>query len=334
MKQRTHTWLALRAIALLEDEGKTRDLVKLLKPYAKNAAIGSWIPDLADSKKGFGDIDNHVFKLKPYNRSDSQRFVRSRRKTLKDLGEFREMGKFILKWGHVLGDTWWKQAYRADPPPGQHLANRSMALSTALVDQLILGDPKVAALVPGRVRFASNLAPGSRPRPVEVATYCFMLSHFVADSCQPMHCDARLMAGYAAGVHKELESHWNSLCGTYFGKKKLLVTQDSPHTILKRARAVDEKIGIRFTSDVPALNAKDLWQEVIYLCRASFAISSILVPPSKIAYGASRKRTTFDAIFKDQDAPEELLPDLDKAVLHDSVLNIAMAWKDVWATFV
>ncbi len=332
MKQRTHTWLALRAIALLEDEGETPNLVRLLKPHAREAAIGSWIPDMADSKKGFGDIDNHIFKLKPYNRPGKSRFVRSRAKTLKDLGDFRRMGQFILDHGEILGKDWWKQAYRADPPPGQHLANRSMALSTALIDQLILGDPKVAELVPGTVRFAHRLSPESRPRPEEIATYCFMLSHFMADACQPFHCDARPLAGYSAGVHKELEAHWNKLCGTYFDKKKLLATGDRPDSILERARAVDAEIGIQFSNRVPELNARDLWQEVIYICRGSFAIASILVPPSLIPYGSS-KHTRFAEVFEKNEQARKRLADLDAAVLHDSVLNIAMAWKNTWATF-
>ena len=328
MKQRTHTWIAIRAIALLEEEGEVPKLVRLLKPHVRGAAIGSWIPDLADARKGFGDIDNHVFKLKPYRGAGKARYVKTKSQTLRSLGSHRQVAAFIRKWGDVLGDDWWKQPYRADPPPGQHLANRAMALFTTLIDQLILGDPKVARLVPGTVRFAANLDPGARPRPEEIATYCFMLSHFVADACQPCHCDARPMAGYSAGLHKELESHWNRYCGTYFDKRRLMATEDSPSTILERAKDVDEKIGIRFDGQVPDLVAKDLWLEVVYLCRASFAVSSILVPPSKIPYG-SKKRTNYEEVFK----TEGLLQELDKAVLHDAVLNVAMAWKAIWMTF-
>lgn len=332
MKQRTHTWLAIRAIALLEDEGEIPDLVKILKPHTKSAAIGSWIPDMADAKKGFGDIDNHIFKLKPYNGSGKQRFVKTKAQTLRNLGGHRRMGDFIKKWSVNLDDTWWNQAYRASPPPGQHLANRSMALSTTLIDQLILGDPKVACLVPGTVRFAHNLAPDARPRTEEIATYCFMLSHFIADSCQPFHCDARPMAGYSAGVHKELEAHWNKLCGTYFEKKKLLENNDSPTKILRQAREVDQHIGIEFGPEIPGLKARDLWLEVVYLCRASFAISSTLVPPSLIPYG-SKRHTSFDDVFYGPDVSPDLLGDLDRAILHDSVINIAIAWKAIWGVF-
>jgi len=328
LKQRTHTWLAIRAIALLEEENEVPGLVRLLKPHIREAAIGSWIPDLADARKGFGDIDNHVFKLKPYHGSGAERFIRSQRQTLRSLGNHRQVTTFVRKWGDVLDDAWWQRPYRADPPPGQHLANRSMALFTTLIDQLILGDPKVARLVPGAVRFASNLDPGARPRTEEIATYCFMLSHFVADACQPFHCDARPLAGYSAGVHKELEAHWDRYCGPYFDKKRLLASGDSPGTILKRAREIDEKLGIRFSGNIPDLSARDLWLEVVYLCRASFAVCGILVPPGKIPYG-SRKHTTYREVFQ----PDGLLQELDRAILHDSVLNISIAWKAIWRTF-
>ena len=46
MKQPTHTWIAIRAIELLRQEGKTPGLVKLLRPHALKTAIGSWVPDL------------------------------------------------------------------------------------------------------------------------------------------------------------------------------------------------------------------------------------------------------------------------------------------------
>ncbi|MEJ1367213.1 MAG: hypothetical protein RPU34_02200 [Candidatus Sedimenticola sp. (ex Thyasira tokunagai)] len=332
MKQRTHTWLAIRAIALLDDTGAAPDLVKLLKPHVKGAAIGSWIPDLADSKKGTGDIDNHVFKIKPYTGPGPGRFVKNKQKTLQSLGPQRLMPQFIRDWGGILDADWWATPYKANPTPGEHLANRAMALTTTLIDQLILGEPKVAALVPGTVRFASNLHPNARTRAEEVATYFFMLSHFVADACQPMHCDARRMAGYSNGVHKQLEGHWNMRVGTYFEKKKLFENTDSSNTILNKARVVDQSINITFGDVVPDLIARDTWLEMLSVCRSSFAISSILVPPSKIAYN-STKHTTFNAVFKGPAVDSTLLGELDKVVLHDAVLNIAMVWREVWKTF-
>jgi hypothetical protein len=54
MDQRAHSWLAIRAVELLDQVGETQELAALLKPHIKSAAIGAWIPDLQDSKLGSG----------------------------------------------------------------------------------------------------------------------------------------------------------------------------------------------------------------------------------------------------------------------------------------
>ena len=332
MDQRTHTWLAIRAMAVLDDANETPGLVKILKPHVKSAAIGSWIPDMADSKRGTGDIDNHVFKLKPYAGSGEKRFVTKRDKLFKSLGNKRLVRTFLDNWDGVLGAEWWNKPYKAEPAPGQHLANRSMALTTTLIDQLILGDTHLAKLVPGEVSFARNLHPDARSRGEQVATYFFMLSHFVADACQPCHSDARRLSAYGNGLHKEMEVHWSKKVGTYFNKKKLLATTDSPAKILKAARAVDSQFNLTFENKVPKIQARDTWLEVVTLCRASFAVASILAPPQSFPYDSTRL-TTFDEVFLSNDADPALLPDFDQAITHDAVLNIAMIWKEVWRAF-
>jgi len=45
MKQRGHTWIALRAIGLIQDDPKTLNLAKILAPWAKYSYIGCWLPD-------------------------------------------------------------------------------------------------------------------------------------------------------------------------------------------------------------------------------------------------------------------------------------------------
>ena len=332
MDQRTHTWLAIRAVALLEDANEAPGLVKILKPHVKSAAIGSWIPDMADSKPGTGDIDNHVFKLKPYSGPGAKRFITKRDKLFKSLGNKRQIRTFLDNWDGVLGTGWWNKSYKADPAPGQHLANRSMALTTTLIDQLILGDSAVARLVPGEVRFAKNLHADARSRREEVATYFFMLSHFVADACQPCHSDARRLSAYGNGLHKEMEAHWSKKVGGYFKKKKLLATSDTPAKILKVARAVDSQFNLSFENAVPKIQARDTWLEVLTLCRASFAVASILAPPQSFPYDSTRL-TSFNEVFFSDDSDPALLSDLNQAIAHDAVLNIAMIWKEVWSTF-
>jgi hypothetical protein len=331
MKQRTHAWIAVRAIALLEDAGTDDGLVALLKPHVAATAIGSWLPDLRDAKVGTGAIDNHVFKMEPYEGEETWRFTLKRDDLFDKLGEHRLVRAFIDAHGEGLDEGWWSAPYKADPKPGQHLANRSMALTTTLVDQLLLGDAAVASLVPGEVSFAKDLDPEARTRREEIATYFSMLSHFVADACQPCHCDARKLAGYSNGVHQELEAHWDKEIGTYFDKTKLQKTTDSAAAVLKRARDIDAAFGLQFDAAIPDLVSGDAWLEVLYLCRASFAVASILASPAEFPYG-SDGLTTFDAVF-DSGAHPGLIEDLDRAVLHDAVLNVAIVWRDVWRTF-
>ena len=79
MNQRTHAWIAIRAIKLLEDENQSNKLVKLLKPFTQEASIGAWIPDKRDAKLGGAQTQNHIFKLSPYNKPGKSRFVISRK---------------------------------------------------------------------------------------------------------------------------------------------------------------------------------------------------------------------------------------------------------------
>lgn len=332
MNQRTHTWLAIRAIALLEDSGGPKGLIKILKNSVKGAAIGSWIPDLQDSKKGSGDIDYHILKMKPYEGSNKPRFIKKRKVLFNDLGQGRKVCNFLDDRDSVLGAAWWNKPYKAEPSPGQHLANRTMALTTTLIDQLILGDEAVAKLVPGTVRFSKNLNTNARSRMEEVATYCFMLSHFVADSCHPNHCDARKLSAYKNGLHKEIEARWSKIVGTYFDKKKYLKNTETSNKVLKEARAIDTKFDIQFSNNVPDLQAKDPWLEIINICRASFAVASVLVPPSSISYDSEMK-TSFEEVFESEGSDLELLTDFNRMVMHDAVLNIAIIWKNIWSKF-
>lgn len=330
MEQRTHTWLAIRTVALMDDLGQAPGLVRILKPFLKTTAIGAWIPDMSSARKGYGDIDNHVLKMEPYEGDQIDRFTVRKKKLLKLLGTNRLMHRY-LNTKTKPDSKWWGKPYRADPPPGQHLANCAMTISAMLTDLLILGNPVVAKHVPGETSFAKNLDPNARSTPEQIATYFFMLSHFVADSCMPCHCDARILSGYSRGLHKELEEHWSKKIGTFFDKKKLLKTTVTPKKIIEKAKNVDTKFGITsFPTSIPNLKANDVWKEIINICRGSYAVANTIAPPDKYP-PRTRKLAKFTNLFEDED--DEDLKELDKMVIHDSVLNIAIVWKDVWQTF-
>lgn len=332
MDQRTHSWIAIRAIALLEDEGKEQNLVSLLKPHAAKASAGAWIPDQVDAKRGGAGsgTDNHVLKMELYTGNQKDRFVVDKDALIKNVGTHR-MAASLLQKDTSLDPAWWAAPYKGDAPKqGQHLPNRIMALSTMMKDELLMGDRRVDHLIPGDIRFAEYLDDSERTPEEMAAMDFFMLSHFVADASMPCHCDGRKLAGYSAGLHMELEKHWSSIVGTAFEKDRLIKGTATSKQILAQAKALDTKFGLTFdpVSIPDLLPDHDVWLEAIYLCRASFAIASIMAPYKTYPYDDSRPAAPFAEVFGK--GKEQILSAVDQAAMHDAVLNTAIVWKHIW----
>jgi len=340
MNQRTHSWIAIRAIALLEDENSEPNLVKLLKPFVREASVGAWIPDQVDAKRGGAGAatENHVLKMEPYDGYQTKRFTTLKSDLINHVGNYRKVIQYLEKDSY-LDENWWKQPYKGDVnKPGKHLPNRISALCTMLKDLLLLGSKKVDSLIPGDIRFAQYLTSDVRTKEAAAAMYFFMLSHFVADISMPCHSDARKLAAYANGLHKELEVHWSKKVGTYFEKKKLWKDQSNLSTseiksdsnkVIKKAKEVGDKFNLKFSNNpIPDLiKGHDIWLEGIFLCRASFALSSIMAPYKQYPYDDSIKKAPFKTLFIND---LDLLEKIDEIVMHDAVLNTAIFWKHLW----
>jgi hypothetical protein len=325
---------------LLEDEGASKNLVKLLKPHARMATVGAWIPDQVDAKRGGNKTENHVLKIEPYRkRLGKERFIADKKELLERVGTARRLARYIEE-DNVLSKKWWSKPYKGDvSKPGMHLPNRSMGMSTMMKDLLLTGNKHVDALLPGIVRYVKLLDPKACTHEAAVSMYFFMLSHFLADACMPCHCDGRKLASYSGGfrkgskkkpLHKTWESHWSRKIGTAWEKKNLLKKSGAPSAdkILEMARRVDGTFGLEFTRSIPRLRKRtDIWLDTINVCRLSFAVASSVVPPKKYPYGRKSARVTWEGVFGDR---PELLEELDRAILHDAVLNTAMVWKHVW----
>lgn len=342
MEQRGHAWIAARAIALLEDEDKESPLVKLIKPYVREAVIGAWIPDKTDAKRTGNRTDNHIFKITKLDKKSS-RFVASRAEMVKRLGSHRKMATYLKNAEHLLNNAWWEGSYKADTSaPGKHTPNRANGLATTLKDLLIMGDKKVDKLIPGEVRFIKDVDTAARTHAEAAALYMTMLSHFVADSCMPCHCDARNAGDYGyprkkakemrkkhgSTLHEGWERFWKRTVGTTFDQKKLVVSKQTPKQILDAARAVDEKFSLTFKNRVPELKkGMDVWLDTVNVCRASFAIASVVCPPEDCRYNKAGKHVGFEKAFEGR---ESLLQELNQVILHDAVLNTAIVWKHIW----
>ena len=166
----------------------------------------------------------------------------------------------------------------------------------------------------------------------------FMLSHFIADVSMPCHCDARKLAAYAEGLHKELEAYWSREIETGFEKANLLkdTSNLSPaearadsNKVLQQARAIDDTFDLNFGQvSVPDLRpGNDVWLEVINLCRASFAVASIIASYQQYPYD-SQIRAPFETIFGNGN--RQRLKEVSQAVMHDAILNTAIVWKHIW----
>jgi hypothetical protein len=334
MNQRTHAWIAIRALKLLDDIGQVSDLVSILKPFTQEAAIGAWIPDERDAKLGGSKTQNHVFKIGVYKGSLKARFVLEKKKLLGLLGKERKMSGFLDKYSSILDDHWWAQPYKASPPPGAHLANRAMALTINNVDMLMLGDDSVQNLVPGTFRFINQVSKDTRCTSGQIALFFFMLSHFIADSLMPCHCDDRDLSDYSNGLHKELEDHWSKKVGNYFDKSNLCQSGMDCDKILNESITVDDKFGIKFShNSIPKIKSDDIWEEIVLLCRGSFGVASIIANPQDFPYKPKNQvLAPFNTLFSTQDRLS-LLSEVDNIVMHDSVLNVAMIWKYIWQKF-
>lgn len=340
MNQLTHSWIAIRSIALLEDNDKDKHLVDLLKPMARLASVGAWVPDDIDAKRGGSgsSTDNHILKIEPIQNDPAGRFVCRKADLLKHIGKHRKAYEFLSN-DKSLDDEWWNASYKGDvDKPGQHLANRAMAMSTMMKDLLLMGNETIDDLIPGSIRFARYMAKGTCTREEAAAMYFFMLSHFIADSCMPCHCDARKLQGYDQGLHKELEEHWAKAIGKQFEKSTLLgkipeMTQEEMEIdgrdLLEKACRVDAKFELDFGKAAidDLQKGHDVWLELIFICRASFSIASIIAPYRQYPYGKSRTKAPFDTLFSQNMG---LLKDLDRTTMYDAVLNTAIVWKHIW----
>ncbi len=334
MNQSTHAWIAVRAAALLEEKNQQKGLVSLLLPHVSKAAIGAWIPDLTDAKRAGGGIQYHVLKMAPLVSKDTdaqERFIATKDKLIKRLCGSSAMKKY-LEEDRTLDQQWWSMPYKADPAPGQHVANRAMGLFTALRDLLIISDSQVDDLVPGNVLFLSDVGETAKTHAEQAALYFFMLSHFIADACMMCHCDARPLAAFKGSLHHKLELYWGKVVGEDFEESKLSPTvTPSPSSLLEKAREVDGRLGIKFVDALPKIRDKrDVWLEMVDACRASFAVMNSVAPNSEFP-ASTEKRDLFNILFDPKDGKKKKFLDKISAMsLCDAVTNTAMVWTELW----
>ena len=150
MKQTGHTWIALRAITLIQEDPKTRNLANILAPWAKHSYFGCWLPDMPNFKKGHGIVGNHTFKNAPYTGKNKSRFVVPKQKLLDGLDPNLALHDFL---GSVstLKTSWWNQPYKAVQKDGEQITY-TLEVSDDTREQVEAAETEpFAAIVIGKV---------------------------------------------------------------------------------------------------------------------------------------------------------------------------------------
>lgn len=329
MKQICHTWIALRAIGLIEDDPKTKNLAKILAPWAIHSYAGCWLPDMTGFKKGHGIVGNHTFKNTLYSGANESRFVLPKNKLLKGLDTSLALYEH-LNSSAALEPSWWDKPYKADQKEGEHLPDCLSSLFDTITDMLLLGDEELDGLVPGVTGYSKSLHSKCAIRKEQAAIFFFILSHYIADSFMPCHADKRKLAAFkTGGAHEGWEKHWEKKIGKYFEKTNLAEKKYTSRQILDKARELDEEFGLSFKTPLTwPDNKNDIWDTAIFWCRASFAFSCEIFPIGEYGFDSEE-----ELVFKDYFSDPEKLAEYDRIVLQSAVYAVASTWKQIWRKF-
>jgi len=335
MNQPTHAWLAVEAyrkiVTLAQtEEGKKKKLdglARLLGANLGDVVVAAWLPDSLIKDMTYG----HIFKNSVYKGNQSERFTLSKKDLLSQLASTTKTPKIAFD---LIPNDWWAQPYRVKENGG-HLPARVNALCQTARDMFKMGDADVVELTGVKAKGSETIDPAFLSSPRDVAMILWMASHYIADAHMPFHCDNRALASTSKqGTHGDIEDIWGDQVADLFHAKTIL--DQSPEVILRTKPPTGSKFTkIDFGHEIAQLkNSGDPWKEAVYICRASFATSFALVPPS-IANVDDQKTGVCleDILVTGKFCGEELFWKISQAIMADAASAIAMFWQDVWLDF-
>lgn len=137
-------------------------------------------------------------------------------------------------------------------------------------------------------------------------------------------------------AHGYIEDLWGKQVPELFDAKKVAAAT-SAQVLAAPLPAGSKLDGIVIEDTIPPLKSGDPWQETVNICRAGFALSVSLVPPSVAPVDDQTTRVTLDQVLNDGAGAfcgKQRFWDMSRAIMHDAVLSTAMFWQDVWWDFV
>ena len=312
MKKYTHAWLAMMAIKRLdmgdipefEGTGKhpkeikryARSLVRWFKNYRDFVVQGAWYPDDVFCDQG----TSHGVKYLP---GDSQLPAPEFKKLPKTMEIYQLMKKksplynapFVIDSGNVC--------------------DRVNAMCHTIVDNF-------------KIQFREEKGNPIGPSSTHMAMRFFILSHYIADTHMPLHCDARKFEKVHTAIEKIWEEEVNKSYEIdkdndrfFYDPKGYPLATDKMTNLIK---TVEEKIISRPFVYAWGGSKYSAWDYVSAVSEYSYMLAYEMLPQgSKDMTGKEYKLTpAFENFY-----------DYSSMLLADAVDSIARAWLHVWMRY-
>jgi len=359
MKQRAHAWVALRALKLIDDSKKEKtDLfVEMMSYYLSDVWDGVWLPDTLIRDMSYG----HIFKMDSdpefVPNIDSQPWRKVNYNELKKRTYGKRLCLDYLKGCEELKKPYWVTEQ------GGHLPDRVIAINHSIIDMLKMGDFPLAFYLRKKrskaYRYEDltkqtvkslSLSPNFSAR--QIALAFFIVSHYICDAHMPLHCDLRDMLAWAGdkerrrlpkSVHVGIEEIWEES----FPEKEMLTIHDyTPESIASVTSSLPKGSLIEIDRDngpyalstrLPS-NMPNEWDEMVNICRISYAVSREWIPQSfkeieELVGKEKCKAGTLDYEDTVRIVGEEAFKEVTNRIFHDAVESVARIWYRAWNIF-
>jgi len=339
MKQRAHAWVTLRAFKLLDDSKKAPKLIEMLSYYLSDVWKGAWLPDTQIGDMAYGHIYKMDTDAKELGLPKIEDWYTHDYKSLKSFLSGKRLCLDYVKNCEEL-----KKPYRSHPKKGGHLPNRVLALSHTIADMLKLSDFPISFYIQGKVpkgytsdlsaQTVKNLSLSPNFSARQIALMFFILGHYICDAHMPLHCDFRDYGGErtkAGKLHKDLHASIEDTWEDWFPVHEKLALHDYTKKSIDNI-VIDFPTGSKINIDkneTYKLNSQaiskmkgDIWQEMIYITRTSFAVSRKWI---KQSYPNTDKMI--------EDIGEQEFKDVTNRIFHDTVESVTRTWSCIWEKF-
>ena len=312
MKKYTHAWLAMMAMKRLdmgpipETEGKgknpqqvsryARSLVRWFKNYRDFVVQGAWYPDEVLCDQG----SSHGAKHSPGDPLLAPQVFMALPKTMEIYQLMKKESKlyeepFVIEKGNVC--------------------DRCNAMAHTIVDNF-------------KVQYRKEKGNPIAPSSTHMAMRFFMMSHYIADSHMPLHCDARKLDKIHASIEKSWEDQVRKAYRIDEDNQRFFYDPDGyPLATDKMSdliKAVEENVLSRPFIYAWGSSKYSTWDYVSAVTEYSYLLAHEMIPDGTgdIAWNKYKELDVYKR-FDEYSAK----------LLADAVDSIARAWLHVWIRY-